>query len=840
MSDAQPTPTYLTFISHRCQGEGLRAAERLVRFMRSFRLPRALQTKYPLSRTRLTPFFYSRDSLSVINLYEEMPLRLAESEFLIIVCTPDYAVCSPNSHRCYADIAVASFLGSKVSPEEPHGIPPEDIPTLVANADPERKKHIIPVICRSGKDEVTAEQCLSPLLKALDCIGPDMGVDGEERVFNAVAARLLGLDLEELYSRWQKRERRRRKMQQYLGGLIAASFACAAWWSWDYYIPHESYYADYTERAGIPQGIRPLTEKEARRRFFHYRFLSCKGKLREVSREDSYGNLFTAPVAGSVDKPSAMSLIYDESGRLISQIHTKEKGKPKTVLDFKNDLRFVTLKAEQGLMLVGDSVQVPVMGRPDALHGRGDAVAGYQRSYDAQQRLIREDFVNLAGERIHNESGAWGRAYRYNQDGRLISRCSLDSEGNIANERSGIAEQAYTYDKEGNIASVQYLDAEGKAVCREDGVSTLRLQWDKHGIICTEFLDTEGKPCLNDEHYHRQRMVFCEQNGMVQIRSLEDTEGKSVSQSGDAHYVQYAYDDKGRMCGVAYYNEQQRPGLNAMGYHAVVASYQDRSDGGYVYREFYINEKAEPCRPRFIRYASKINEYDSHGYLISQSYFDLSGKPCCLEGAARIEFERTPQGAAVRRTTYNEKNAPCMSANNMGVCTVRAELDGWGNVKEQRYYDENDTPCASPSGVARIRYLLNEANKIEAVEHYGVDGNLCDPTDGTASIATMEYKNRYGHRTALEYRDRNRQPFACKDGISRYEMKYNIHGEIEEIKQFEPDGAGGQRLLTSGPAYIRYAYDSHAQMTTETSSDKDGKLLSVRRYDGKGNPLPER
>lgn len=803
-------------------GNGGMAAERLVKFLRRFRLPRALREKYPLARKSLMPFYYSRDSLDVISLYDEMPQILAASEYLIVVCTSDYAV-PGNSARCYADVAVASFLGWQVSSSEPHGVPVEEIDACVASTDPERVKKIIPVFFPDARKNETTEDCIPLLLRKLNCVGPSTELYSETRVFNAVAARMLGIPFEEVYSRWTQQQRRHKRLLTAAGTVLGAAAAYAAWWSWDYYVPHEHFYADYVEKDAVPVGIRELTEAEAKQRFFHYRFITEKHHVRSVRCENAYGKLFTNPVAGMVDRPAEVVLEYKEDGKVGTRQHTYEEGKAPSTQQFSPDLQTIRLSSKNGDSVFSDSMLVPDMGKKALLRSAADAVTAYKRTYDAQGRVETELFNNAALGQVKGESGADGRCYRYGEDGLLRAWYYIDAKGNVMNNKQGIAGQEYTRDAAGNVDSVTYVNADGEHVYRQDGVSVMKLTWSKQGIICTEYYDAEEKPCLNTDGFHRQRMEF-DANGMVRRRSLEDVQGRPVAWDGAACSVGYEYDARGREKKSTYYDAAGKPCLNRRGYCSVVADYEDRL-GGYLYRERFLDTQGNAMKPKRTPYASQVHVYDADGYMVEQAYFDLSGKPCRVNGAARVTIERK-NGFAVCRTTYDENGAPCISDN--GVCSIRAERDAAGNITKLAHYDVQGNPCLNANGIFCITYRYNDTHKVEEIRRYGTDAKtLCSPTNGMPSMEKFEYKDDCGHLTKMASFGPDGLPQANEEGVSCYEIVYSPTGEIEMIKESEPNGEGGHRPITVRPPVVTYEYDDKGCVKEERFCQEDGRTPAM-------------
>jgi len=137
-----------------------------------------------------------------------------------------------------------------------------------------------------------------------------------------VVATLLGLRFDRLWNRHQRRERARRIARRSLTVAAALAAALAGFGWWDYTRTRQTYYADYVERWGVPEGIGKLTLEQARRRSETWKFESSRQRVDRVCRVNGSG------------RPRA-SLDHVEQQRPVDRrFHYRSDGKLDYVLEY--------------------------------------------------------------------------------------------------------------------------------------------------------------------------------------------------------------------------------------------------------------------------------------------------------------------------------------------------------------------------------------------------------------------------------------------------------------------------------------------------------------------------
>ena len=731
---AQRYYKYFAFISYSRRDE--KFAQRLQKFLMGYKLPTKLCKQYPDRPKNLRPIYRDKTDLGVDNLNKGLSGGLELSKYLIVVCSVNSA--RPNREgKNWINEEVRTFVGLEEG-----------------NAD-----RVIPVMLRQKGDGTTSKDCTPEAVQELHLLAADVSDKGEERAFSDVAAKMLDLAPNDLWDWWGREQRKKRMVRRTFGGMAAMLAVAAGVWSWDYFVPHYSYYADYVEFNNIPQGVgKELTKEQVAKREVHYRFRRWRGKLRSVESLNSagYPRIGSVVLPGQEERPASMKLTYEEEdGRVEKHIYEDLHGKAvqiRTVYLF--DIVFSKPKegdkgrGEKAGIVSGASFS---LGREDsfgnAARQKNRNVERYEVKRDARGAVIEETFRDGYGSPVRNVEGVWGRRYKRGADGRVLSMTYINEKGKAVPDKEGIMKKVYTYSAEGEMVKEEFFaDEEGKRrTCVANGYAYRELTWKGGNVVRVSFCGIDGKPSLHRNGYAR---------------------------------VEWTYDERGNTTSQSYYGLDGRPCLHKDGYARLECTYDER--GNKASESHYgLDDKLCAYKDGCVRVEWT---YDERGNQISESFYGLDGKLCaCKDGCARVERAYDERGNMISESFYGLDGKPCVRRD--GYARLERTYDERGNMTSESFYGLDGGPCLCVIGYARVEMTYDErGNIISQIFFCGLDGK---------SEASCVRKRDYAH----------------------FERTYDERGNITSSSYY---GVDGKLCLIDGYAQARWTYDERGNMTSES------------------------
>lgn len=866
---------YKAFISHRMEGEGRNVSERLARFLKTFRTPRKLlkmrkheQEENPALKDfpkQLGEIYYSVRSGVPSALFVDMPAKLQETEYLIVICTQDYA--HPTGKWCYADIAAAAFLGYPVSESERHGIPEHDMERLakLAKSDPqkrERLRHIIPVIVRDARKVSKAEDCLPPFLALLGNIGPDTAISKENEVFCDVAAKLLGpeVDKNKVYDLWAKEERIDSLMNIFMG----IAFAIPVIWFTvaDYLRTHsfEKYYTDYVECFNEPKGLNPVSEEQLRH--LNNAYLITERNSRTIRLEHcTFGHFYThfATIIGRETVPPVCKIEYsDDTLRITKHQCFMYDGYLAQERHFMGprgeDVQLYSIKptaAGDRWTIVPDSLlyfEAAATKLQDSRR-KSTKVLRMSRVLDKEKGyVLLERFRNYNDEvAVRNEMGIFGHRYQRDAEGRVTCCTFLDDFDNpmpdfygavtceytyfsppegprgsvksiayygenheLVRHHKGWAMVQYQYDSYGNLASEKYFSPQGKPYPNDEGVTEIKYEYDKGRLIYEGYYDAQGHLCENKNGLAYAKLNYSEIQNKTTIRYY-DSFRVPVMHDG-AFGNECTTDEQGRPISFRYSDEEGRPCLRK-GIAAIHINYE--ANGKKITISFSGLDGKPCCHEK--GHAKVITTHDQKGNVTSICFFDLNNKPYLIDGRAKEMREYDPKGNCTSVSFYNEEDKPCKAE---GYAKEVREFDDDGHLTAIQYFDETGAPCLL-YGVAKFVMKYDPSGHETSRRYLGPDNTPCLHENGTAG-SDFTY-DAMGNMLSQCFVGVDGKPTLHKEGIARQEYSYDANYRLESVSNFDLEGK--PCLCQSGYAKAEYTRDENGNVIEDKYFDTDGQTL---------------
>lgn len=876
---------YHAFISHSYSEEATRYAKKLARFLRKFKTPKELLKERPELPRKPGTVYYPKIFFQGGDLYRVMPGVLADSDFLIVICTKDYAMAgtSPEKPLCYADIATASFLGRAVIPGEPHGIPLSQINDVLTAADEKRLEHLVPIICRPYGDKDDPRNYFPPILRILNYAAPDTGTTPREKEeFVAVAAQLLGVTKAELLDPWKIEEKRRKAFCAFwiIGFILALLIGIAK--AWSYYFPHYSYYADYVERDNIPQGIHPLNKEERRLRSEHYRITEQFHNITRIERLNPEGNPSQTPAGhGREDRPASYELIYDTTAKketVLKHLCYDSHGKliQERAFSGHSVLFFFPKQTHDGTSSIINGCAAFAMGPEDEFeHYRSKF-----RNINHMEREVKNGLVtHVYFKDIHDNDapdthGVWGLQYERDDKGRICSVTYLNKDKQPCRDIHGATGCRYEYSPDDELLSVTYVNkTDGREIpaIGEWGWAKVRYTY---AVADGNATTTELLSSVNPDNII-SKVETEYKNGHATktvIKSASDSDTICVSYNRDGYAqdvrhgdingtprpihenvsrITYDYDDKANITSMHFYgpdfNTRCTPSL---GFSAVWLKYKNNrpvriylfDEKGHLHMkgsrmthivlgydnkdnndlEEYYDAEQRLCRgPE--NYAIAKRKYDTLHNLCSESYFDTHHTPCLNDkGYAKVEFTRDEDRIIERY--FDTENKPCNSVEGYAVCrrkTGSEPLPEW-----EDYYDTEGKRCCDRRGYAKVSRTYQNGNIVaESYEELDDNGELRPVQHGCAKV-TFSRNEENGSMIESYFDSENR---LCNNaaGYAILHRKTGS-GELPEWEAYYE--APGKRCCDiQGHAQVRRTYKNGALMEESYDElDGNGELRPVQ------------
>ncbi|GAA4459667.1 hypothetical protein GCM10023093_01050 [Nemorincola caseinilytica] len=827
---------YYAFISYSHKDE--KWAKWLHEKLENYKLPNIIrkETDGRLPKD-IRPIFLDRTDINTGPLKSTLTRELEDSRFLIVVCSPNAAGSE------WVDREVEHFI-------------------KIGRAD-----RIIPFIV-DGSPQPTAgqKQCYPPSLDK-EILGATLE-PSKEQAFVKIVASILGLKFDDLWQRHERRRKRQRNINYTVATLLTIFVAMASFLTWDHYRDKVTYYADYAERFGIPNGIYALTPEQAVHRAEHFKFTSSEGKLRKVEHVNSSGVPITYQEVTYSDmaRPVTLKLIYSEKGDLERADHADQTGR--VIMSHKysgEDLSEIDIKTAKGkdmalFTTTGISKSLGVIqktkinrysverntkgeitkvvfkyGGFDVVCD-GNGIYGYEYTRDDLGRITEMLYLDKDGAPMQNGSGVAGRSFEYDAYGNVISDTRFDLNREYTNDIGGFARYTATSDDNGNIVREAYFGEDGNAISCKAGYAQISFRYDdKACMVESRAWDKNGNPTLDS---NGTSMIRCryDDNGMRIREEYFDINGAHCYNKVAISMYQLEYNKDRLLASERYYDTQGRPCYGKGGYAMTKYEYDEN---GIPVQQTYYDENGQLFlgNDGYAICKAKVNE---NGDVTEIAYFDTDGEPCYFTDRYSIlRAEYDVRGNLKKYAFYDTKERPCFSTQGFSITTMK--FDDNGNIIEQAYFDTQGMPCFRKTSEVYSRLSAEyEKNKV-TISRFGDDGLPC--LDETWIARSVIVFNDLGKPISTYFYGLEDEPVMCKSGYAQMHTEYDAKGNISRESYYDADG-----LLLDGPyaiAIMEYDHNDRGQMIEMRAYNNNRQLISEpingscainkKKYDDRGN-----
>lgn len=724
----------VAFISYK--SEDVKWAKWLQHKLEHYKIPSIIRKRNYQAPKYLRPVFRDKTSLGGGNtsiLREGLEAELLSSRFLIVICSPNA------TQSAWVNKEVQTFI------------------------DAGRLSYIIPfVVAGIPHASDPSQECFPEALAQLpadkELLGFSVEADGKNGAFIRMVSRMLEVKYETLMNRFEEARRRKRIAI----GAAAAVVAVAGFFLYNYLKVSYEYYADYVVRQGMPEGILPLSHGQTEKRFESYRFAYQRGKLRNVTHINRFGNPMSEDNTEHMDRAPIMDIQY-EDGQLSSVIMRDVYGVETSTHQYHQDYTKVDLyNATTGdaLTLSGSTTSIDLSQASELFDfntfwlNTNVSIGRYVYEYDDDgyitSVMYKRDNRNTAAR---DQQGICGQQYERDELHRVTRLDYLDENGNVTADKWGVTSRHYTYDPCGGIAEVRYCNSQGLLTMNEMGFAMGKTAY-----------DAEGNP-IEERYYDPDEQLFPMKFGYAISRMEHGKDRTSVSY----------YDAEDKPC-MAFYPNGRRM-------HKIMVEFDDR---GFACRNSiydiygYYTYDMMGCSVQHI-------ECDDHGRMVRAWLSDSTDTRInnMMLGYCEMELQYDESGNMLACTTYDFKgrrvNGPA------GYSRVEQEFKD-GKLQSQKYYDLFSQRVISPQvGAAGFSLNYDERGNIKGVTFLGLDDKPMSSTTFGFAISSLQYDDKGLCRRMESYNERN-ELVNCANGFAYSEIEHEDAGLISCFKTYDKDG----------------------------------------------------
>lgn len=800
---------YKAFISY--SHKDMEYAERLQKSLESYIIPTRFRKEEKI-RNKHFKIFRDATDLNSGSLEGNLDSELDDSEFLIVICSPNSAKASSNKH--WVNIEVQHFI------------------------DIGREDYIIPVIIEGEPLSHNENECFCDALQKKTNGDEFLGIEARgvtkkvsffhklnrllgipkdddiyERSFIHIVSRLLNIRFDDIWQRRKKAQRKQfvskigialliilslfmaaKSQILFISALIAGLVALACGISVYYWRTLKKitykYFVTYVDKWGLPEGITELSEEEVKKRFHHFRFEYQGGKLISVVSADSYGRPVEDSVSLLTFHPVIQKFEYDNKDQLILTRTYDVNGKNLFNYEHRPDLKYCRVNITKILNTTTDSKQIL------------EVISGQENSL-FQKREIEEEITSYSYER--DDNGFITRQWFHLNH----------NEYKKTQDKWGVFEIKYENLQNGLIRQQQYFDRFEELMEDIGGIHTVSYKYDKSFNVIEKKFNGQIR---YSSKYNAQGNRFYLLNGTEKIYDEFDSKGMVVAENYETREwanqadKKYEYDEKGRLI-TEYFYSNREPVMITKGFSAIHYEYENEQKTVEYYTDTENNRVN--CTDGYCLIKRK---YDQKGNVTVLSYFDKENKPVSVDGKHKIDTIFDLRNRPVKEIYYDN------DGNVLG--SVSYKYDERGLVTELIHYDaEGKIEQYYEGWIYKAKY--DDLGNLMELARYDADENPCNAV--VEGHIQRYYYDLDGYLKKLSYIDENGKPY-CSPGWGYATLKIEHNSEENWFDESHFDG-NNEPVISEEGIYKTRTFIKNGIPEKVEYYDYEGNLLSVESTD---------
>lgn len=586
--------------------------------------------------------------------------------------------------------------------------------------------------------------------------------------------------------------------------VVTAMVVFGVFFIWDYNRVKVSYYKDYVEQWGIPQGIGKLTKNEVEHREASYRFEHSKRKMRRMTLVNSYGKITDHHDSEHMERPSDMQVFYNDNGKISYAKILDKCGKvlyKKTYNDKLNTVIF-QYDDENSTEFVLAATTMELFKNPFATADSKGKITRYLLTYDENGYIVKQEYASFFNTKVGDNDGIYARAYVRDEKGRVAEERYLGHDGTPKGNKKGLGIRRHKYSENDDWIETSYHTTDNQESTDGNGVPIVRIDVDQYGNRIREsYIDSNGAPTLRTDcnaagfEYVRDERGFC-----VEMTYFDIEGNMCFNNEGVAGCIQ-EFDNNGYLSKLVCIDDNKHTSTSSDGwaYRTMV-----NDSVGNLLEVWFYNAENELVETKE-GYAGIKMRYDEKGNQTEFVCYGTDQVPCLTsENTSGYIAEYNEQNFVVKLTNIDTSLEPCNDANGITIWT--REYDKRGNITKISYFDENEKSVLSNNNIAGVNYIYDDyGNEIER-NFFNVEGKPC-LIDNTFYKAVYTYDNN-GNLSSERYYDLSNNLTFNSSGIAGFDYVSDERGNVLEST---PIGKNGKL--------------------------KDGWLISKRKYDKSDNEI---
>lgn len=648
--------------------------------------------------------------------------------------------------------------------------------------------------------------------------------------------------------------------------VVAAVVVFGALFIWDYNRVKISYYKDYVEQWGVPQGIGKLTANDVQHREGSYRFEHSKRKLRRLSFINSYGKITVHHDSEHMERPSDMQLFYNDNG-MINYVKVLDKsGKVLYKKSYNENLNTVIFQYDDAnsTEFVLAATTMELFKDPFSNNENKGKITRYLLTYDQNGFVEKQEYASFFNTKVGDADGIYARVYKRDEKGRVVEERYLGHDGSPKGNKKGLGIRRHKYDETDNWIETAYYTVDEQESTDGNGVPVVKLETDQYGNRIREsYVDNNDTPVLRTDcnaagfAYVRNEKGLCieqtyfdvdgnlcySSNGITGWKEEFDANGysskrsaidinKQICKSNEGWaYSTMVNDSVGNILEIWFYDEEGMLVETTEGYAGVKMKYDNNGNQ----TEFVVYGKdQEPCLQSDMT-AGYLAEYNEQGFIVKLTNIDNSLKPCKNNnGITSWTREYDNRGNATRITFYDAEGK--LTLNNEKIAGIKSLYDDFGNEVERSFFNTKEESCMINNLFYKVTYTYDSNGNLSKERYYDLNNNLTLNSDGLAGYDYVrDERGNILESTPIGTDEK------LKNGWLIAKCRYDSSDNLIEYAIYDMNG---QAL--NGYKYHRYIYkyNSRNQVTEMSYYGKKGELVCYNddkyaiqhnEYDAKGN-----
>jgi hypothetical protein len=529
---------------------------------------------------------------------------------------------------------------------------------------------------------------------------------------------------------------------------------------------HIEYYVNAIRQRGVLEGVGPISESQAGRRYLSYKIYRKAGRVEKVELVTGRGELSGREIHSHLAIRHGRTAYIEDFRQPASEPECRYEYRHNDLGQVADEFAFDA----QGMLLWvfhytthGETTSTGHFkdrhGFPRARAASGAAYVAISRTPQGWEREIR--YLDSRGRPVPSDDGSYGLRQEHDDRGLPVLQTFLDAKGQPVQGKDGFAGVRQEFDKVGQLKEWTYLGVDGRPALSPAGIATVRQSFDEHGnVLEWACFGPDGKPALHRIGY------------------------ASVTKT---------YDERGSNTSWSLFGLDGKPALHRTWKYA--SSKFTVNERGLTVEQIFYGVDGQPTvtGPGITKY---INTYDERGHQTSFASFGLDGRPVLdiRWGFAKTVYGVDEQGNRLREEYFGVDGKPIMSG--WGFAKITRVFDDQGRERSWNFFDADGKPILHPDGYSGGKRAYDEQSREAELAYFDVDGKPVVIRDGHASLK-RKFDER-GNVTEQTTFGIDGKPLVVKNGYCMFTRSYDDVGRLIDVRYY---GAGGQ------PVHLDYIRD---------------------------------